>query len=363
MKHYVLPYFPHTLPEFIDKYVIKYGDNADNVRNGTGWNWNSPHDFVVTFPEARALVGTDAIAFNQSLNKRGEVNRHVILAKSGPDPLGKVEPWDMLIVVGHGVNVNNSPQAKKIGSDPQKGGNRVTGPEPSNGWTRHVNGKLYATANEVASWLDGKLKKNHLLVKLVMCNGGGPFGRRTADENFAKDLAQLLYARGYTNVAVGGYRGDVKTGISGLKTWDVTRGTREFQVTGGKLPLTNRVVNDDGVEKPGKENLDYYHGATPNLIGPMAIKMTKNVFRMFGGVGNTEERLKLLVQTVTSEKAKALCGDKASHEFLVKATRALLLAERANAVAKTQTSAPKPPTKKATVPTIGRSRSPQLVRN
>jgi hypothetical protein len=43
MMHYVLPYFPDTLPDAIKKYTLKYGDDTLNaLPNGGGISARSP---------------------------------------------------------------------------------------------------------------------------------------------------------------------------------------------------------------------------------------------------------------------------------------------------------------------------------
>lgn len=227
MKHYVLPYFPQTLTDSLQRYLVKYGDNQENLKDGFGFNLLLDHDAERNLP-------TDRTSNTFGFNKHHEINRNVILDRNSSNPLQIVRPWDLLMLMGHGVTVSDphsvgNEAAKYFGSDPistvQQTVNRLTPDEFNTQGHRQLHGKnmflmrgqgyLYATFNDVAEYLDARLNRDHVLIKLVMCLGGGAYGERMPDNNFAKSLAKSLAGKGFQYAVVGGYKGVLEIGVGG----------------------------------------------------------------------------------------------------------------------------------------------------
>jgi hypothetical protein len=236
----------------------------------------------------------------------------VILNKQGAsNPLQPVQPWDMLLILGHGLMEMSTTTTLKLGSDPQpllhnQGATPVQ--DLAQGWWRGKGsdgqGLLSATYIDVANWLEGKLKDKHVLIKLSMCSGAADIG---GDDRFAKNLAGALFNLGYEHVAVGGFTVDIQQG---------TEGTSPRLSPGKTEAILGKDRNERNITAPAKNYLRWYHGefGNSNEVSRKAIGIVKELLREFARLCALPNK-KLVEGPWTAQvrksvqDAQASCGD------------------------------------------------------
>jgi hypothetical protein len=306
VKNYLYTLFPNTAQKTVLHYKLKYGGDA-TVKEALDdpifrqWYPSQPghyHDYskaAITRPELKpGLERHDDLVIN-GYNSPGH-------------RLEKVMPWDMLMVIGHGLATLREEDGKNF---------LVSNPEVC----RSDDGAETRTVSDVVSWFKSNmdnLSKDHVLIKLLMCCAGGEYKQQIPSDCFARRLAIALRKGGWRNAIVGGYKGEVAITSPGLKRpWveDKPGGIREVKEA-EITPLAKKVDNSAEHQylgskystAPAKENIVYFHGSEGKTVNETRVKRVKAILRLHPGEDDIGAAVAYLKQVFATLKTKGWVG-------------------------------------------------------